>query len=75
MIDDTYVQWYQHLPVPENAVVRQYYEDLFAGKLGFARVKTFKVYPSLFGLAINDDRAEQTFRHFDHPRVFIFRRF
>ena len=75
VIDDTYVQWYQHLPVPENAVVRQYYQDLFDGKLGFARVKTFKVYPSLFGLAINDDRAEQTFRHFDHPRVWVFQRF
>jgi hypothetical protein len=75
VIDDTYVQWYQHLPVPENGVVRQYYQDLFDGKLGFARVKTFKVYPELFGLTINDDSAEQTFRHFDHPRVFIFRRF
>jgi hypothetical protein len=75
VIDDTYVQWYQHLPVPENAVVRQYYRDLFDGKLAFAQVKTFKVYPSLFGLTINDDRAEQTFRHFDHPRVYVFRRF
>ncbi len=75
VIDDTYVQWYQHLPVPENAVVRQYYRDLFDGKLAFAQVKTFKVYPSLFGLTINDDGAEQTFRHFDHPRVYVFRRF
>ena len=75
VIDDTYVQWYQHLPIPENAVVRQYYQDLFDGKLDFASVSTFKVYPGLFGLTINDDSAEQTFRHFDHPRVFIFRRF
>ena len=75
VIDDTYVQWYQHLPVPENAVVRQYYKDLFDGKLAFALVKTFKVYPRVFGLTINDDSAEQTFRHFDHPRVFVFRRF
>ena len=75
VIDDTYVQWYQHLPVPENGVVRQYYRDLFDGKLPFALVKTFKVYPKLFGLTINDDSAEQTFRHFDHPRVFVFRRF
>jgi hypothetical protein len=75
VIDDTYVQWYQHLPVPENAVVRQHYQDLFDGKLAFAMVNTFKVYPSLFGLTINDDSAEQTFRHFDHPRVYIFRRF
>ena len=75
VIDDTYVQWYQHLPLPENGVVRQYYKDLFDGKLPFTLVKTFKVYPALFGLTINDDSAEQTFRHFDHPRVFVFRRF
>ena len=75
VIDDTYVQWYQHLPESGNAAVKQYYEDLFAGKLGFAQVKTFKAYPSLFGWAINDDSAEFTFRLFDHPRIFIFRRF
>ena len=75
VIDDTYVQWYQHLPLPENGVVRQYYKDLFDGKLPFTLVKSFKVYPGLFGVSINDDSAEQTFRHFDHPRVFVFRRF
>jgi hypothetical protein len=38
-------------------------------------VKSFKVYPAIAGLAINDDAAEMTFRTFDHPRVFIFRRY
>jgi len=38
-------------------------------------VKTFKVYPKLFGVTINDDAAEFSFRLFDHPRVFVFRRF
>jgi hypothetical protein len=75
VIDDTYTQWYQHLPGSENAVVKQHYKDLFDGKLGFALVKTFKVYPKLFGVTINDDNAEFTFRYFDHPRVFVFRRF
>jgi 4-amino-4-deoxy-L-arabinose transferase-like glycosyltransferase len=75
VIDDTQKQWYEHLPAPDHAVMKQYYRDLFAGKLGFALVKTFKVYPSLFGWSINDDVAELTFRSFDHPRVFIFRRF
>jgi hypothetical protein len=37
-------------------------------------MRTFKVYPRLFGVQINDDAAELTFRLFDHPRVFIFRR-
>jgi len=28
----------------------------------------------LFGVHINDDAAELTFRLFDHPRVYIFQR-
>ena len=75
VIDDTYLQWYQHLPESDNAVLKQHYRDLFDNKLGFVQVKTFKTYPSLFGKAINDDKAEFTFRLFDHPRVFVFRRF
>ena len=75
VIDDTYLQWYQHLPASENGVLKQDYQELFSGKLGFVQVKTFKTYPSLFGKDLNDDRAEFTFRLFDHPRIFIFRRF
>jgi len=74
VMDDTFLQQYQHLPEPDHAVVKQYYRDLFDGKLGFKLVKTFKVYPSLVGVEINDDAAELTFRSFDHPRVFIFMR-
>jgi hypothetical protein len=55
-------------------VMKRYYDDLFAGRLGFQLDRTFKVYPSLFGWEINDDAAELTFRLFDHPRVFVFRR-
>jgi len=74
VMDDTFLQFYQHLPEQEYGVVKQYYRDLFAGRLGFQLVQTFKVYPSLFGHAIDDDDAELTFRLFDHPRVFIFAR-
>jgi hypothetical protein len=74
VMDDTYLQFYQHLPEGPHAAVKKYYEDLFAGRLGFEQVKTFKVYPSLFGVAVNDDSAELTFRLFDHPRVFVFKR-
>ena len=58
----------------EYAVMKEYYRDLFAGRLGFALERTFKVYPSLFGWEINDDGSEFTFRLFDHPRVYVFRR-
>jgi dolichyl-phosphate-mannose-protein mannosyltransferase len=74
VIDDTYVQWYDHLKGPENAVVRQHYKDLLDGKLGFGLVQSFKVYPKIFGVTIPDEGAEFTFRFFDHPRVYIFRR-
>jgi 4-amino-4-deoxy-L-arabinose transferase-like glycosyltransferase len=74
VMDDTYLQFYQHLPREKHAAVKQYYEDLFAGRLGFELWRTFKTYPALFGVQINDDAAELSFRLFDHPRVFIFRR-
>lgn len=74
VMDDTFLQFYAHLPEDQYGVVKQYYRDLFADRLGFHLVKTFKVYPSLFGATIDDDRAELTFRLFDHPRVFVFER-
>ena len=77
VIDDTYVQWYQHLAAANpvgNAVVAQHYRDLFDGKLGFELVQTFKVYPTLSRWRIIDDAAEFTFRLFDHPTIFIFKR-
>jgi 4-amino-4-deoxy-L-arabinose transferase-like glycosyltransferase len=74
VMDDTYLQFYQHLPEGPHAAVKKYYDDLFAGRLGFELMKSFKVYPSLLGVAINDDAAELTFRLFDHPRVFVFKR-
>jgi hypothetical protein len=54
--------------------VKQHYRDLFAGRLGYHLDRTFKVYPSLFGFDIDDDRAELSFRSYDHPRVFVFKR-
>jgi len=74
VMDDTYLQWYDHLNDAQYGPVKQYYRDLFAGRLGFELDKTFKVYPSLFGYEINDDRSEFSFRLFDHPRIWIFRR-
>jgi len=74
VMDDSYLQQYQHLPESEHGVVKQYYRDLFSGRPGFNLIKTFKVYPSILGLTVNDDDAELTFRSFDHPRVFIFMR-
>lgn len=74
VMDDTFLQFYEHLPAHEHGVVKQYYEDLLAGRLGFQLMRTFKVYPRLGRIDINDDAAELSFRLFDHPRVFIFAR-
>src|SRR6185503_2509572 len=63
-----YVQLYEHLPADRHGVVKKYYDDLFAGRLGFDLIKTFKVYPSLLGVTIDDDRAELSSRMNDHPR-------
>jgi len=74
VMDDTFLQFYEHLPETTHGVTKQYYRDLFGEKLGFKQIMTFKVYPKLFGIEINDDAAELSFRLFDHPRIFIFHR-
>ncbi len=74
LMDDFYLQMYQHLPNPEHTVVKYYYKQLFNGDLGFDLLKTFKTYPSLAGFTINDDGAELSSRMNDHPRIYIFKR-
>jgi hypothetical protein len=74
LMDDTFLQFYSHLPADRHGVVKQYYDDLFSGRLGFRLMQTFKTYPAIGPFTINDDSAELSFRLFDHPRVFIFER-
>ena len=50
----------------------RYYRLLFADKLGYTRAATFSAYPSLLGITIPDDNAEETFQVFDHPKVIVF---
>jgi YYY domain-containing protein len=51
-----------------------YYRALFDGSLGFERAADFTSYPSLGPLRIPDDRAEEQFTVYDHPRVLLFRK-
>ena len=51
----------------------RYYDKLFDGILGYTLIQTFSSYPTLWGLEINDDGAEETFQVFDHPVVHIFK--
>ncbi len=74
LMDDTFMELYEHLHGPEHDVVRQYYRDLFDGRLGFQLVFHLKNNPTLFGLSIDDEPAEFTFTLFDHPEIFLFKR-
>lgn len=55
------------------SVTAQYYQDLFSGKLGYSQVAEFTSFPSLFGLSINDQSADESFTVYDHPKVIIFK--
>ena len=55
-------------------MMAHYYRHLFAGSLGFAPAQAFTSYPRLFGWEINDSRAEEQFKVFDHPAVYLFRK-
>ncbi len=49
-----------------------YYRLLFAGELGYTPVAEFTAYPRLCGIVIRDDRADESFTVYDHPRAVIF---
>lgn len=50
----------------------KFYKNLFTGRLGFRKVAEFTSYPSLLGLKIKDDFADESFTVYDHPKVIIF---
>lgn len=53
-------------------ITSRYYQQLFQGQLGYQKVAEFSSYPQLLGLTINDDRSEESFQVYDHPKVMIF---
>lgn len=55
-------------------MLRAYYRALFDGRLGFELAADFSSYPSLGPLKFPDDRAEEVFTVYDHPRVLLFRK-
>ena len=56
----------------------EYYRRLFSGDLGFDKVAEFTSYPGLTlggkQYSLPDDRADESFSVYDHPRVYIFKK-
>jgi len=52
----------------------RYYEALFSGELGFDELVTFTSRPTLLGVEIVDDNADETFTVYDHPKVIILKK-
>jgi hypothetical protein len=55
-------------------LMTRFYDELFAGRLGFSPVASFTSRPGLLGLELDDLRAEEAFWVYDHPPVRILRR-
>ena len=51
----------------------KYFQQLFGGDLGYTLVQEVASRPSLFGLEIPDELADESLTVYDHPKVLIFR--
>jgi len=53
-----------------------YYQELFSGKLGFKKVAEFTQYPTIpfLNIEIDDQKADESFTVYDHPKVMIFKK-
>lgn len=54
-------------------LTNNFFRELFAGDLGFTLVKDVASRPSLFGIELPDELADESFSVYDHPKALIFR--
>ncbi len=50
------------------------YRKILNGETDYREIAAFSSYPSLFGITVNDDAAEESLQVFDHPTVRIFKK-
>ena len=55
-------------------LMTRFYDDLFAGRLGYREIESFRSEPRLLGIRLNDLSAEEAFWVYDHPPVRVFER-
>lgn len=55
-------------------VQQQYYQLLFAGRLGFTPIYEGTSFPTLGPWTFNDQYMDESFTVYDHPRVVLFKR-
>lgn len=51
-----------------------YYDALMEGGFGYTLVRQFDATPGFLGIPFDDSGSDVTWRQFDHPRVFVFKR-
>ena len=66
----------QYLPLPEDfQAISSLYDDLLSHRRAdFVQAAEFRSLPGLWGVSVDDRSSELTFRSFDHPTIWIFRR-
>jgi len=57
-----------------SPIQQQFFELLFAGRLGFERVYDNPSFPTLGGVQFDDSFMDESFTVYDHPRVMIFKK-
>jgi len=73
VISEAWAKVFPRLPrrFPAEA---EFYTRLFEGRLGYHLVARFQECPQLGPWRFCDDAAEMSWRYFDHPRMYIFKR-